>query len=71
MALVRTLEGEPHAVLLVRTSEGEFVLDNRERRIVPLSEARLQIEQRQRTADVFDWIATSPGGAPQATAAAR
>ncbi len=38
MAVVRTEKGEGHAVLIVKTTAGEFVLDNRRKEIRPRSQ---------------------------------
>lgn len=44
IATTKTRRGEPHAVLIVRTSAGSYVLDNRTAAIRPLNESGYRIE---------------------------
>lgn len=56
IALVTTPWNEPHAVLLVSTDAGDYVLDNLERRILHWSDADLTWRSRQRPGDLLQWI---------------
>jgi len=54
IALVRTSWNEPHAVLLVRSSQGDYVLDNLTSRIKPWTEV------------TYSWIKWQSGNNPEA-----
>lgn len=55
IAVVTTRWGEGHAVLLVATSEGEYVLDNMTPWIVTWREAPYRWDRRQVNGDPFRW----------------
>jgi len=55
IALVTTRWGESHAVLLVDTSQGEYVLDNLSPWIVTWREAPYRWNRRQLNGDPFSW----------------
>lgn len=56
IALVRTRWGEDHAVLLVATPDGEYVLDNLSPWIDRWDAVDYDWRQRQLPGDVFNWI---------------
>lgn len=56
IALVTTPWNEPHAVLLVASDRGDFVLDNLDERIFHWSRADLAWRSRQRPGDILKWI---------------
>jgi predicted transglutaminase-like cysteine proteinase len=55
IALVTTRWGESHAVLLVATSEGEYVLDNLSPWLVTWRQAPYRWVRRQLDGDAFSW----------------
>jgi len=57
-------QGGGHAVLIVRTSAGDFVLDNRRTEIKRWSETGYYFLKRQSQSDPLQWIALTPGNAP-------
>jgi len=57
ITVVRDEHGEGHAILTVRTSRGDFVLDNRQPRIVAWSQTPYQYIKRQSTLDPRIWLA--------------
>jgi predicted transglutaminase-like cysteine proteinase len=57
VAIVRTFVGEQHLVLVARTSQGDFVLDNLTDGIVPWSRTSYSWEKIQSTTDAFAWRA--------------
>jgi len=56
IALVTTRWGESHAVLLVATSEGEYVLDNLSPWLMTWREAPYTWLRRQVNGDAFSWV---------------
>lgn len=62
IALVNTAWGESHAVLLVATSEGEYVLDNLSPWIVRWHETSYRWVRRQVNGEPFHWVMV---GAPE------
>jgi len=60
IAVVTTTWGETHAVLLVATSKGEFVLDNLSSWVLPWKEARYRWRQRQVDGEAFNWAMAAP-----------
>lgn len=56
IALVETRWGESHAVLLVATDAGEFVLDNLTARISPWNRAGYSWRERQAPGSIFNWV---------------
>lgn len=67
IAVVTTAWGETHAVLLVATHKGEFVLDNLSAWVLPWREAPYRWRQRQVDGEAFNWAMA----APQANSPAR
>lgn len=55
IGIVVTPKGETHAVLLVATSEGEFVLDNMSPWVKPWDQTGYRWRQRQVDGDPFKW----------------
>lgn len=56
IALVVTRWGENHAVLLVATTEGEYVLDNLSPWVVPWRSAPYRWMRRQVNGEAFNWV---------------
>lgn len=56
IGIVVTPQGETHAVLLVATSEGEFVLDNMSPWVKPWDQTGYRWRQRQVDGDPFKWV---------------
>jgi predicted transglutaminase-like cysteine proteinase len=56
IALVTTRTGLSHAVLLVATNEGEYVLDNLTPWVVHWTEARLTWRERQAPGQMLQWV---------------
>jgi predicted transglutaminase-like cysteine proteinase len=57
-------QGGGHAVLIVRTSAGDFVLDNRRNDIRRWSDTGYFFLKRQSQTDPLQWIALTPGNTP-------
>ena len=57
-------QGGGHAVLLVRTSAGDFVLDNRRDPIERWSDTGYYFLKRQSQENPLQWIAMTPGNTP-------
>jgi predicted transglutaminase-like cysteine proteinase len=53
---------EGHAVLTLRTAEGDFVLDNRHNAIRRMSDADYTFLKRQSERDPRQWVSLMPGG---------
>lgn len=60
IAVVTTAWGETHAVLLVATHKGEFVLDNLSAWVLPWREAPYRWRQRQVEGEAFNWAMAAP-----------
>jgi predicted transglutaminase-like cysteine proteinase len=64
--------GDGHAVLLARTTRGDFVLDNKTDDILAWYDTRYRFVKRQSVADPNRWVAVGdPRWATQSTAAPR
>ena len=61
IAIVRTLHGEMHAVLLVATSDGEVVLDNLSPWVLPWNEAPYLWLDRQAPGEPTKWVHVGVG----------
>lgn len=61
IAVVTTSWGEAHAVLLVDTDQGEYVLDNTTPWIVPWHKANLRWHERQVAGSAFRWANVESG----------
>ena len=57
VAIVRTNFGEQHLILVARTSQGDFVLDNLTDAIAPWTSASYSWEKIQSTTDALAWRA--------------
>ncbi len=56
ITVVRQMNGEGHAVLTVRTSQGDYILDNLESRIRPWNETNYDYLKRQSTKNTGAWV---------------
>jgi len=65
MTVVRDENGEGHAVLTVHTSRGDFVLDNRQPRIVAWTQTPYKYVKRQSTLDPRIWLTLDPNPIPR------
>ena len=61
IAVVRTSWGESHAVLLVSTSQGDYVLDNLNPWVLPWEKANLVWLERQVAGGAFNWARVHTG----------
>ena len=69
MTVVKDLDGEGHAILTVRTSRGDFVLDNLTDKVLPWSDTGYKFIKRQSQADPNLWQSIgTPAAGPQFTA---
>ncbi len=59
IAVGETAAGERHAVLIVTTTSGTFVLDNLSQRLVPASQSTMHITAMQSPFDPHLWIKSS------------
>jgi predicted transglutaminase-like cysteine proteinase len=62
IAVVLDEAGEGHAVLMVTTDQGDFVLDNRRNEILRWSDTRYRFLKRQSQEDPRVWMALSEAG---------
>jgi predicted transglutaminase-like cysteine proteinase len=56
VTVVRDKKGDGHAVLMVKTDRGEFVLDNQEAKILPWQDTGYRYVKRQSQADQNLWV---------------
>jgi predicted transglutaminase-like cysteine proteinase len=56
VTVVRDKKGDGHAVLMVKTDRGEFVLDNQEGRILPWQDTGYRYIKRQSQEDQNVWV---------------
>lgn len=71
ITVVRDENNEGHAVLTARTSQGDFLLDNKRAEIMTWNESAYSFIKRQSNRDPKDWISlTRPGRLPQQRATA-
>ncbi len=69
MTVVRNLDGEGHAILTVKTSRGEFVLDNLDDRVRPWADTGYTFVKRQSQEDANVWVSIGvPAAGPLYTA---
>ena len=61
ITVVRKPDGEGHAVLTVRTSEGDFVLDNLDNRVRPWYETPYTFLKRQASFNSGRWVTIENG----------
>jgi predicted transglutaminase-like cysteine proteinase len=71
ITVVRDENNEGHAVLTVRTDGGDFVLDNKNPKVLPWTETSYTFIKQQSTNDPLTWVSLLPPGvAPQTTVSA-
>ena len=56
ITVVKDQHGDGHAVLTVKTSVGEFILDNFDNEVRPWSQTKYQFIKRQSQADQNVWV---------------
>ena len=56
MTVVRQPNGDGHAVLTVRTSLGDYILDNLEPRVLAWNDTKYQYLKRQSQTDSGEWV---------------
>jgi predicted transglutaminase-like cysteine proteinase len=61
ITVVRKRNGEGHAVLTLRTTAGDFVLDNLDWRVKPWRETPYTYVKRQSALDPRDWLSITDG----------
>jgi predicted transglutaminase-like cysteine proteinase len=61
ITVVRDKIGDGHAVLTVRTSKGEYVLDNQETEVLPWQETGYRFIKRQSQSDPNLWVSLGDG----------
>jgi predicted transglutaminase-like cysteine proteinase len=71
ITVVRDKRGDGHAVLTVRTTKGEFVLDNQEERVLPWTETGYRFVKRQSQSNPNVWVILDHTRPAAATAASR
>jgi predicted transglutaminase-like cysteine proteinase len=71
ITVVRDHKGDGHAVLTVKTDQGEFVLDNQNDAIVLWSESGYRFVKRQSQSDPNVWVSIGDPRATTATATSR
>jgi predicted transglutaminase-like cysteine proteinase len=71
ITVVREKKGDGHAVLTVKTDQGEFVLDNQNEDIVLWAESGYRFVKRQSQSDPNAWVALGDPRAAAATATSR
>jgi len=69
VTVVKDHEGEGHAILTIKTNQGEFVLDNLDDRVLPWGDTGYRFIKRQSQEDPNVWQSIgAPAPAPQFTA---
>ena len=71
ITVVRDRKGDGHAVLTVKTDQGEFVLDNQVQEILPWSETNYRFVKRQSQSDPNQWVSIGDPRPAVTTAASR
>jgi predicted transglutaminase-like cysteine proteinase len=71
ITVVRDRQGDGHAVLTVKTDQGEFVLDNQNEEIVLWSESGYRFVKRQSQTDPNQWVSLGDPRPAPATATSR
>jgi predicted transglutaminase-like cysteine proteinase len=69
IAVVKTGWGEIHAVLLIATDKGEFVLDNLSPWVVSWDKTTYRWISRQKAGAAFDWVSVDGENTPKTTTA--
>jgi predicted transglutaminase-like cysteine proteinase len=68
---VRDRKGDGHAVLTVKTDQGEFVLDNQDEDVLLWSDTSYRFVKRQSQSDPNVWLALGDARPATATATSR
>ncbi len=68
MTIVRDLDGNGHTILTVRTTRGDFILDNMVEEIRSWDATGYRFVKRQSQSDPNVWVSVGPSSAPRATA---
>jgi len=71
ITVVRDKKGEGHAVLTVKTDQGEFILDNQNETVVAWTETGYRFVKRQSQSDPNVWVSLGDSRPAVATASAR
>lgn len=71
LTVARQPDGEGHAVLTVRTSRGDFILDNLQPRVMPWSESNYTFLKRQSSRSSGAWVAVSDSRGTTAVGSVR
>ena len=71
ITVVRKPDGEGHAVLTVRTSEGDFILDNLENKVTLWSETPYRYLKRQASFHAGRWVSIENGEAMMVSAVGK
>jgi predicted transglutaminase-like cysteine proteinase len=71
ITVVRDKKGAGHAVLTVRTTRGEFVLDNQEALVLPWEESGYRFVKRQSQSDPNTWVTLGEPHVAPSTVSAR
>ena len=71
ITVVRDNKGEGHAVLTVKSDKGEFILDNKNEKVVAWTETGYRFIKRQSQTDPDVWVSLGDSHPAVATASAR
>jgi len=71
ITVVRDRKGDGHALLTVKTDQGEYVLDNQVQEILLWSETSYRFVKRQSQSNPNQWVSIGDPRPPVATAASR
>jgi predicted transglutaminase-like cysteine proteinase len=71
VTVVRDKKGDGHAVLTVKTNDGDFILDNQEPQILPWNETGYRFVKRQSQSDPNVWVELGEPRSAPATVSAR
>ena len=71
MTVVRQPNGDGHAVLTVRTSRGDFILDNLEPRVLAWTDTEYTYLKRQSERNSGAWVPINDGRAVAVGSASR
>jgi predicted transglutaminase-like cysteine proteinase len=71
ITVVRDTRGDGHAVLTVRTTKGEFILDNQNEKVLPWTETGYRFVKRQSQSDPNVWVLLSHPRPEAVTATSR
>ena len=67
ITVVRDEHNEGHAILTVRTSNGDFILDNKKKDVLVWNSSGYSFIKRQSFNDPISWVSLMPPGLPQET----